>query len=535
MLMLNIQRKITKVNRTEMTNKRNMWIIIHYVGSVSTARANAQYFEKVNRKASANYFVDENEIWQVVEDKDAAWHIGANKYYNSARNSNSIGIELCCKRKGTTGEWYFEPQTVLNAIELTKYLMKKYDIPIERVARHFDCTGKKCLPIDNTELLTAEGWKKLSDIRIGDNVVTYNSAKDILEFQPTKDVIEPYDEKVYKTRFLEATSNHNLYAKPNGINSKIFKLREYSDLLNGNCSWRIKTTSILNNKGIDLTDEQIRLLVWIQGDGSYERKQVRFHLSKKRKIKRLSELLDALGIKHSKYRQKDGTTKIDIASEELIVDWAEKWLQNKCFTAKLLMMNKSQTDIFINELFEVDGCRQVLQYFSTAKENVDVVQAIACTNGYGTFGWEQKKDNPDWKTLFVTKIEKEKERTITHNNNSNRKQSRNSQRQTKVSCVTVDNGIILVRQNNYTFLIGNCPEPYVRNETAWQEFLKKVQEKGVDMFVDEEKALDYLVEKGRITNKDYWEKALAVTKNLNFLIIKWANDVRELEMKNGLV
>ena len=57
----------------------------------------------------------------------------------------------------------------------------------------------------------------------------------------------------------------------------------------------------------------------------------------------------------------------------------------------------------------------------------------------------------------------------------------------------------------------------------------------VEMFVDEEKALDYLEEKGRITNKDFWLKALSVVKNLNFLIIKWANDVRELEMKNGLI
>lgn len=57
----------------------------------------------------------------------------------------------------------------------------------------------------------------------------------------------------------------------------------------------------------------------------------------------------------------------------------------------------------------------------------------------------------------------------------------------------------------------------------------------VEMFVDEEKALNYLEEKGRITNKDFWLKALSVVKNLNFLIIKWANDVRELEMKNGLI
>lgn len=138
--MLKINRKITLTNRTTMENKRNMWIIIHYVGAVSTARNNATYFYKENRKASAHYFVDENEIWQVVEDKDASWHIGAIVYRNSARNSNSIGIEMCCKRKGN--KWYFEDATIKNTIELTRYLMKKYNIPIERVARHFDCTRK---------------------------------------------------------------------------------------------------------------------------------------------------------------------------------------------------------------------------------------------------------------------------------------------------------------------------------------------------------------------------------------------------------
>ena len=133
--MLNIQRKITQVNRTKLTNKRNMWIIIHYVGAVSTAHDNAHYFYSVDRQASANYFVDENEIWQVVEDSDAAWHIGAKKYYNSARNNNSIGIEMCCKRRGTKGEWYFEPQTIQNTIELTRYLMDK--------CRHSNPKGSK--------------------------------------------------------------------------------------------------------------------------------------------------------------------------------------------------------------------------------------------------------------------------------------------------------------------------------------------------------------------------------------------------------
>lgn len=142
--MVKINRLITKVNCTKLTNKRNMWIVIHYVGAVSSAKANAQYFYGINRQASANYFVDEKEIWQVVEDKDAAWHVGgAIKYYNSCRNNNSIGIELCCK-KDDNGNWYFEDATIQNAIELTKELMRKYDIPLIRVTTHHLTTGKIC-------------------------------------------------------------------------------------------------------------------------------------------------------------------------------------------------------------------------------------------------------------------------------------------------------------------------------------------------------------------------------------------------------
>lgn len=139
--MVKINKKITLANRTKLTNKVNKFIVIHYVGAVSTAKNNADYFYSTNRQASANYFVDENEIWQVVEDTDGAWHIGAKTYFNDARNNNSIGIELCCKNNGN---WYFEEATIQNAIELTRMLMQKYNIPIERVCRHYDVTHKVC-------------------------------------------------------------------------------------------------------------------------------------------------------------------------------------------------------------------------------------------------------------------------------------------------------------------------------------------------------------------------------------------------------
>lgn len=140
---MKINSKITKCNRTLRNGKKNEWVVIHYVGAVSTAKNNAQYFYDKYRGASAHYFVDENEIWQVVEEKDNAWHVGgAKKYFNDCRNSNSIGIELCCK-KDAKG-WYFEPQTIENAVELTATIMLKYNLDIFHLTTHNLTTGKIC-------------------------------------------------------------------------------------------------------------------------------------------------------------------------------------------------------------------------------------------------------------------------------------------------------------------------------------------------------------------------------------------------------
>lgn len=152
--MIEIKEKLTPYNFTAMSDKRNEYIVVHYVGEVSTAKNNATYFynndlRKSPNPASAHYFVDENDIYQVVRDKDKAWHTlnkvqgnGGRSFLGKCTNSNSIGVELCCKKRGN--DWYFEEKTIKNAVELIRHLMDKHNIPIERVIRHYDVTGKIC-------------------------------------------------------------------------------------------------------------------------------------------------------------------------------------------------------------------------------------------------------------------------------------------------------------------------------------------------------------------------------------------------------
>lgn len=140
---MEIKELLTRVNRTIANNRAIKYIVIHYVGAVSTAYNNAKYFENVNRQASAHYFVDDNEIYRVVEEKNIAWHCGTNgTYYSNCRNSNSIGIEMCCYNNNGTLD--ISENIVNRTIELVKELMAKYNIPIENVIRHYDVTHKCC-------------------------------------------------------------------------------------------------------------------------------------------------------------------------------------------------------------------------------------------------------------------------------------------------------------------------------------------------------------------------------------------------------
>ncbi|MDE7062485.1 MAG: N-acetylmuramoyl-L-alanine amidase [Lachnospiraceae bacterium] len=136
-------RDLTTVNRTVMNNKVNRYIVIHYTGNqTDTAKNNANYFRSVDRKASAHYFVDKTTVYQVVEDKDAAWSVGKNygsgNLFQTVKNNNSINIEMCSDN-GAVAE-----ETFQNTVALTKSLMEKYHIPASNIYRHYDVCSKRC-------------------------------------------------------------------------------------------------------------------------------------------------------------------------------------------------------------------------------------------------------------------------------------------------------------------------------------------------------------------------------------------------------
>ena len=146
-----------------MPGRKILYLAIHYTAGVSSkkgsARSAASWFANPNAGGSADYIVDENEFVQFNPDpyNRYCWAVGGGKYntkggrlYGVAKNANCISLEICSTN--TTGKItypndprYSFTDAVLNrAVEVTKYLMKQYGIPVDRVIRHYDVNGKPC-------------------------------------------------------------------------------------------------------------------------------------------------------------------------------------------------------------------------------------------------------------------------------------------------------------------------------------------------------------------------------------------------------
>lgn len=120
--------------------------------------------------------MDENSIWQCVDDDNIAWHCGAKTGYKHpyCRNANSIGIEMCSRM--SEDSYYFLEDTEKNAAYLTALLMRRYSVPMENIIRHFDVTGKLCpRPYVDSEM----AWQAFKERIKTEPVKEYTKINDI--------------------------------------------------------------------------------------------------------------------------------------------------------------------------------------------------------------------------------------------------------------------------------------------------------------------------------------------------------------------
>lgn len=149
---------------TYLKNRPYQFLAIHYVASVKSTKGSALnvaawFNNPQNRNGSADWIVDD--VYTVCYNNDPnryCWAVGddsrryskGGRLYGLARNKNTVSIEICNgSRSGkvesaNSADNYFTDAAIQNALNLAAYLMKKHNIPIENVVRHYDISGKYC-------------------------------------------------------------------------------------------------------------------------------------------------------------------------------------------------------------------------------------------------------------------------------------------------------------------------------------------------------------------------------------------------------
>lgn len=160
---IEIIKQSSYANTTAYNGRPIKYIVIHYTAGASSktgsARGTALMFSNPAFGGSADFIVDDAEIVQFNPDINNyyCWHAGVDysngraPFWGRCTNSNSIGIEVCSTNpnyskndQANSPKWSFTDAAIEKAVELVKYLMQKYNIPVSNVIRHWDVCYKAC-------------------------------------------------------------------------------------------------------------------------------------------------------------------------------------------------------------------------------------------------------------------------------------------------------------------------------------------------------------------------------------------------------
>lgn len=118
------------------------YIVVHNTGNTASARSEASYAQNDQHESSYHYVLDGSECYQVLDDTDTAWAVGAwrgcTQYIG---NGESISIEVC-----SDGVPFTDAEVSMLS-ELVQTLMQRHGIDGGHVVRHRDChSGHKDCP-----------------------------------------------------------------------------------------------------------------------------------------------------------------------------------------------------------------------------------------------------------------------------------------------------------------------------------------------------------------------------------------------------
>jgi thymidylate synthase (FAD) len=366
-----------------------------------------------------------------------------------------------------------EPQQLIEAAGRTCY--NSFSNPSGRTNEQYIANllsqGHMCYD-EETEVLTAAGWKKWNEIKESDLLATLNPLTYELEFQrPIALHAYCYSGKMYhvKSRLIDllVTPNHRLFVCP--MTTKVGRCRRTFKFLTAqqayrlNCCylrtafhWEGEKVDFITVNGHRLPAEPfLAFLGFFLGDGSiHSPNTVDFHLRKARKIEFLHQVVQAMGMQ----LKKTADNHFRLTLEGLGV-----WLGERCYTSEgkkrippeFLWLERSLLEALLSGLLSSDGHygeRGDRNFSNTSKALIDQVQELCLKVGMAASVRPlSSMVEGAWVCHISNAVTPEVNRSASNWETHDEWVDYSGM----VFCATVPNGIVYVRRDGYPVWCGN--------------------------------------------------------------------------------
>lgn len=289
------------------------------------------------------------------------------------------------KKAQKSDKWHVEilPVSYTKALPLELLEDEKMNMTIEYFKQEYECFPK------GTDIITDDGVKDISNIKIGDRVLTHaNRYRKVLrtfQHKHSGDLINI--KSLGNNKTLSSTPNHPIRTTDDGVtyswkNSENFKKGDF-----------ITMPKPLLKKNRVISTNNAKIIAWFIAEGSFSNNQVSFSLNEN-EIEYQNEILQALDYSAKIYKNGRGAVNVVVSNVELgefLIRNCGSGAGNKKIPFELIA---GYEDIVYDILIKGDGCnigknRDI--YTTISKTLAYQVQLLANSLGYtGSFSLAKK-------------------------------------------------------------------------------------------------------------------------------------------------
>lgn len=364
-----------------------------------------------------------------------------------------------------------------------------------------------------TEFFDGKEWKSIADYKEGDKVLQFDTNTNKAELVEPLEYIKKKCDKMYhfKTAWgidQMLSPEHRVIYYMYDHRKKVYRDAQemsaeelYKIQTEGIFHGRFKTDFEYSGEGIDMSDEEIKVMLMVLADGTFDSRYPHsmrccIHLKRQRKIEEARKILTAWGEEFNETKERSGYTNFYFNAPR----------REKTFLSYWYNCNSHQLKLIADNVLNWDGCKTRGNEFNTSiKTDADFIQFVFSSCGYrATISKEDRtgevrelngKEYVRKSDLYSVNIAKSTMTGIDYKDDFGNKMVIPTEEKPVDGykyCFVVPSHTLVLRRNGRLMITGNSGKSFTAKSEIVNVFLKKTAD---FMIIDPEQEYVYITTK----------------------------------------